>query len=148
MREMSREEKDQFLMGILSNDFERELYMERVSLASADPVMLFGFRVSGRSQIYFVYDESQTIGEDGKLSQGPNAVISMIDWALKQHCPLASSFSIHADNCPGQNKNRHVASGFDAIKKRYRVTNVETLADMADVAEQSSVTNTAITYPL
>ncbi|KAH3814385.1 hypothetical protein DPMN_142881 [Dreissena polymorpha] len=64
-------------------------------------VMLFGFRVSGGSQIYFLYDESQTIGEDGKQSQGPNAVISMFDWALKQHCPLASSFSIHADNCPG-----------------------------------------------
>ncbi|KAH3834846.1 hypothetical protein DPMN_108179 [Dreissena polymorpha] len=64
-------------------------------------VMLFGFRVSGGSQINFVYDELQTIGEDGKQSQGPNAVIAMINWALKQHCPLASSFSIHADNCPG-----------------------------------------------
>ncbi|XP_052284865.1 uncharacterized protein LOC127881174 isoform X2 [Dreissena polymorpha] len=74
---------------------ERELYMERVQLASADPVntmhitfdfsqsvsilhnsrqmgplyflsllkvMLFGFRVSGGSQINIVYDELQTIG--------------------------------------------------------------------------------------
>ncbi|KAH3812288.1 hypothetical protein DPMN_140716 [Dreissena polymorpha] len=46
-------------------------------------VMMFGFRVSGGSQINFAYDESQTIGEDGKQSQGQNAVISMIDWALK-----------------------------------------------------------------
>ncbi|XP_052277083.1 uncharacterized protein LOC127876128 [Dreissena polymorpha] len=75
-------------------------------------VMLFGFRVSGGSQINFVYDELQTIGEDGKQSQGPNAVIAMINWALKQHCPLASSFSIHADNCPGQNKNRFVLGYF------------------------------------
>ncbi|KAH3800792.1 hypothetical protein DPMN_154435 [Dreissena polymorpha] len=55
----------------------------------------FGFRVSG-------FDEAQTIGEDGKLSQGPNAVLSMLDWAFRHHSAPGSAFSIHADNCLGR----------------------------------------------
>lgn len=64
-------------------------------------VNLFGFRISGGSQLNFIFDETQTIGEDGKHAQGPNAVISMLDWALRTHSPLGSSIAIHADNCPG-----------------------------------------------
>ncbi|KAH3786636.1 hypothetical protein DPMN_164743 [Dreissena polymorpha] len=65
-------------------------------------VNIFGFRVSGRSQLNFIFDKAQTIGEDGKLSQGPNAVLSMIDWAFRHHSAPDSAFSIHADNCPGR----------------------------------------------
>ena len=65
-------------------------------------VNLFGFRVSGRSQLNFIYNEAQTIGEDGKNAQGPNAVLSMLDWALRQHSRPGSAFAIHADNCPGK----------------------------------------------
>jgi len=63
-------------------------------------VQLFGFRISGGQQLNFLVDETDTIGEDGKLSHGPDSVISMIHWALESR-PPSTSFAIHADNCPG-----------------------------------------------
>jgi hypothetical protein len=45
-------------------------------------------------------DENETVGENGSKTHGPDAVISMVDRALQEHCVRARTFSIHADNCP------------------------------------------------
>lgn len=65
-------------------------------------VQIFGFRMDGISkQLNFLIDENETIGEDGTLAHGPNAVISMINWALDTHGNETQTCTIHADNCPG-----------------------------------------------
>ncbi|KAH3892302.1 hypothetical protein DPMN_016417 [Dreissena polymorpha] len=70
-------------------------------------------------------------------------------FASQQSCSSDSESDDHpVDQQQECHARSHVDSGFAAIKKRYRVTDVETLAEMAGVVEQSSVTNTAITYPL
>ncbi|XP_060568543.1 uncharacterized protein LOC132727145 isoform X2 [Ruditapes philippinarum] len=76
-------------------------------------VQIFGFRIDGiPKQLNFLIDENETVGEDGSKTHGPDAVISMVDWALQEHCVRARKFSIHADNCPGQNKNKYVLAYF------------------------------------
>lgn len=66
-------------------------------------VQIFGFRIDGiPKQLNFLIDENETVGEDGSKTHGPDAVISMVDWALQEHCVRARKFSIHADNCPGK----------------------------------------------
>ncbi|KAH3858423.1 hypothetical protein DPMN_101047 [Dreissena polymorpha] len=65
-------------------------------------VHIFGFRLDGEPrQLNFIIDENETIGQDGGDAQGPNAVISMIDWAIENHAQNPLTFAIHADNCPG-----------------------------------------------
>lgn len=65
-------------------------------------VQLFGFRDDGiPEQLNFLIDENESIGLDGSLTHGPDAVISMVDMALSRYSQPGSSFGIHADNCPG-----------------------------------------------
>lgn len=72
-------------------------------------IQIFGFRIDGYpKQINFLIDENETIGKDGTSTHGPNSVISMIDWALQTYHSNETTCTIHADNCPGQNKNKYV----------------------------------------
>lgn len=73
-------------------------------------VQIFGFRISGGNQLYFLMDESETLGQDGKNTHGPIAVLSMIDCALESRCQPSQSFTIHADNCPGRKEMNVVSS--------------------------------------
>jgi hypothetical protein len=41
-------------------------------------------------------------GADGTLTNGPNAVISMLDHALSEHGFGEMTCSLHADNCSGK----------------------------------------------
>ena len=64
---------------------------------------MFGFRVDGvPRQLNYLFDEGQSIGEDGKLSHGPNAVISMVHDGLTVTGFGEDSCSLHADNCAGK----------------------------------------------
>ena len=63
-------------------------------------VDLFGIcNENTNSQLNFLIDEEFKIGKDG------NAVISMLDFYLRQCVPPNSSLVLYCDNCPGQNKN-------------------------------------------
>lgn len=75
--------------------------MGQMYFMSLRKVQIFGFRKSGDKQLNFIIDENETPGKDGKMTHGPNAVLSMIDWALETTSTPSKSFIIHADNCPG-----------------------------------------------
>ncbi|KAH3789549.1 hypothetical protein DPMN_167730 [Dreissena polymorpha] len=65
-------------------------------------VQIFGVRVDSiPRQLNVLIDKDQTIGMDGKTSHGPDAVLSMFDWALQNYESDADTCSIHADKCPG-----------------------------------------------
>ena len=65
-------------------------------------VQIFGFRIYGiLSELNLLIDENETIGEDESSTHGPNSVISVVDWALREHSNEPRKFSVHADNCPG-----------------------------------------------
>lgn len=65
-------------------------------------IHIFGFRIDGEPrQLNFMIDENETMAQDGCDAKGPNAVISMIDWAIENYGGKPASFGIHADNCPG-----------------------------------------------
>ncbi|GAU89828.1 hypothetical protein RvY_02332 [Ramazzottius varieornatus] len=55
---------------------------------------------------YFFTNETNCIGPDGTSSHGPNDVLSMLDFFLKQSDNGERNLCIYADNCTGQNKNR------------------------------------------
>lgn len=52
-------------------------------------------------QYNFVMDEAQTLGQDGKSVHGPDAVISMVDYALTMYSHGEKSVTLHADNASG-----------------------------------------------
>ncbi|XP_052274560.1 uncharacterized protein LOC127874348 [Dreissena polymorpha] len=141
-------------------------------------VHIFGVRIdSQRKQINFLVDEDKTIGQDGSQAHGPDSVISMLDWVMSNYETENDVCSIHADNCPGQNKNKFfvgylmwrvmtgkhrkieyqmqipgharclVDSGFAHIKLKYRRHDCETREQLAETVEGSSVGNMAVSYP-
>ena len=66
-------------------------------------VQVFGFRNDSVSQqLNYLIDEDQTIGQDGKQTHGPNAVISMVDNGLTRCSFEEPTFKLHADNCGGE----------------------------------------------
>ena len=66
-------------------------------------VQVFGFRNDSASQqLNYLIDEDQTIGQDGKQTHGPNAVISMVDNGLTRCSFGEPTFKLHADNCGGE----------------------------------------------
>ena len=70
--------------------------------ATLRKVQVFDFRIDGvPRQLNFLIDEHETIGSDGTLTHGPNAVISMIHWAMETYHTGETNGTIHADNCPG-----------------------------------------------
>ena len=75
--------------------------MGPVYFASLRKVQILGFRIDNVPlQLNFLVDENETIGKDGSNSHGPNAVISMVDWALESHNRGETVCVLHADNCP------------------------------------------------
>lgn len=66
-------------------------------------VQIFGIRTDGIPvQRNFLIDEHQTIGQDGRETHGPNAVISMLDFHLNKFAYGENVASFHADNCSGK----------------------------------------------
>ncbi|XP_052811833.1 uncharacterized protein LOC128239289 isoform X2 [Mya arenaria] len=93
--------------------------------------------------------------QDGGGIHGPDAVISLVDYALTEFGHGERVTTLHADNCGGQNKNRYllagharciIDAGFGRIKALYRRTDCETLSDLENVVASSSTTNEAVLY--
>ncbi|XP_053377451.1 uncharacterized protein LOC128547883 [Mercenaria mercenaria] len=152
--------------------------MGPIYFATLRKVQIFGVRIDGYPrQLNFLVDENETIGQDGTQTHGPNAVISMLDYVLDEYSQHEPKISLHADNCPGQNKNRYllgylmwriltgrqdsieylmqvpghakclVDAGFGHLKKLYRRSNIETMDQLGDVVRLSSATNQEVRYP-
>ena len=128
---------------------------------------------SAHRQFNYLFHEAQSIGQDGKKSHGPNAVLSMLHHHLDSQA-ISRKLSFHADNCVGQNnKNRTVIgymlwrcmSGlsdeiqlnfmrvghtrcavdgyFGSLKKKFRSMDVDTLEDVVNVVNNSCEPNQA-----
>jgi len=77
--------------------------MGPVYFTSLRIIQIFGFRIDGTpKQVNFLIDEDETMGTDGSKAHGPDAVISMVDWAMDTYCDGETSCGIHCDNCPGK----------------------------------------------
>eukprot|EP00117_Sycon_ciliatum_P016477 scpid44506/ scgid15886/ len=63
-------------------------------------------------QVNYLIDESDTIGQDGKSSHGPNAVASMLHHFFSFYGLHEKGCLLHCDNCAGQNKNRTIVAYF------------------------------------
>lgn len=140
-------------------------------------IQVFGVRIDSVSkQLNFIVDENQTIGPDGTQTNGPNAVISMLDYALTEHSFGAQKCILHADNCSGQNKNKYVLaylcwrvmtgrhceieycmqipghttclvdSGFSHIRKLYRRSDIDSLPEFVTLVNKSDSGNEALPY--
>ena len=124
-------------------------------------------------QCNYLVDEHQAIGKDGFKPHGPNAVVSMVHHHLETHTKALISLRLHADNCCGQDKNRAVMAylswqtlvglsdeiqidfmrvghtqcfvdaGFGLLKQKYRRGDVDTLAQLATVINDSAHINHA-----
>lgn len=116
-------------------------------------------------QINYLIDEASATGKSA------NTVISLLHHFFSTHSFGESSVHLHADNCSGQNKNRHVIAYlmwrvltsrhkqitlsflivghtkfspdtcFGMIKRLYRRTFIGCLDDIAKVVSKSSVVN-------
>ena len=131
-------------------------------------IQLFGICCdSDRKQVNYLIDEDNSIGFNGANTHGPNSVISMLDHYLTKHSLHEKKCHFHCDNCVGQNKNNYVVGylikrkhkeitlsfmrvghtrclvdgHFGIIKKIYRQSDTDTLAQMAEVVSRSSVNN-------
>ena len=119
------------------------------------------------TQVNYLIDEAHACGK------GANTVISYLHHYLATHAPHVLQLLLHADNCTGQNKNNYVIwyilwrtltghnnsitlsfliaghtkfspdAGFGLLKKEFRKTKVDCLADIAEVVNKSSRLNTA-----
>lgn len=77
-----------------------------VYFKTARKVHLFGVCNQGiPKQVNYLVDESQTMGQNGKLAHGPNSVTSMLHHFFAKHGLREKGCVLHADNCAGQ-KNR------------------------------------------
>ena len=116
-------------------------------------------------QINYLIDEASATGK------GANTVVSLLHHFFSTHTFGESSVHLHADNCSGQNKNRHVIAYlmwrvltgrhkqitlsflivghtkfspdtcFGLIKRLYRRTYVGCLDDISKMVSNSSVVN-------
>lgn len=131
----------------------------------------FGIMNEARNkQVHHLFHEAQTIDYDNKKNHGPNAVISMLHNYLENE-PHAPILHLHCDNCCGQNKNRSVMAyfcwrvmaglessitvsfmvvghtrcsvdgGFGLAKKRYRMSDCNTMEELSQVISSSSLQN-------
>ena len=124
-------------------------------------------------QTNYLFDEHECIGKDASKCHGPNSVLSMLHDHLQSHCLRVPSLGLHCDNCCGQDKNRTVVAylswrtivglntdinlcfmrvghtrcfvdgGFGFIKQRYRKSDVDTVAQLATVVDESVTFNKA-----
>ena len=124
-----------------------------------------------KQQVNYLFSESESIGPNGSKAHCPNAVISMIHHYLEVHSSNEEICHLHADNCVGQNKNRYVTAyllwrvltgkhkkitlsfmrvghtrcmvdgNFGLIKRVYRHSDVDTVAQLSDIVSRSCLTN-------
>lgn len=117
------------------------------------------------SQINYLIDEAVNVGK------GANAIISMMHHFFSTYGLGEKVVHLHADNCSGQNKNRHMMyylmwrvltklhdqiiisflpvghtkffpdAGFGMLKRKFRLTEVGCLSDIAGVVNQSATMN-------
>ena len=144
---------------------------------TARKIHLFGVCNEGiPKQVNYLLDESQTIGQNGKMAHGPNSVISMLHHYFAKHGLGEKGCVLHADNCAGQNKNRSVVGYlawrcmtglheeiqlrfmvvghtrclvdgcFGLIKQKYRRSDCDTLVQLQSVVEDSASVNSAQLY--
>ncbi len=128
-------------------------------------VQSFGASNEGASkQVNFLADEDQTIGEDGSLSHGANAVLRQLDYYWDTYSYGEEKMTILRDNCCGQNKNKTTCAhlcwrvimglndeieyyqpppghtrnfcggGFGAAKQLYRRFDINCLLQLAEVS--------------
>ena len=132
---------------------------------------------SNKKQHNYLIDEDCCIGTNGTKTHGPNSVISMLDHYFANHGLNETTCHLHCDNCVGQNKNncvmgylvwrtitgknkditisfmrvghtRCLVDGhFGLIKKIYRQSDTDTLAQMGEVVQRSSTNNIAQLCP-
>ena len=89
-----------FCQGVSIPHFSRQL--GPTYFATLRKAQIFGVRIDGEPrQLNFLLDESETIGSDGSNTHGPNAVISMLHYALEVNGQEERHIALHADNCPG-----------------------------------------------
>ena len=118
-------------------------------------------------------DEQDTIGPNGTKSHGANTVVSLLHHFFTIHGHGEEECVLHADNCAGQKKNRTVLNYlawrvllglhkkitlsfmiaghtrclvdgcFGLLKKKYRRSDVFTLAQLGDVVNHSAACNIA-----
>ena len=124
---------------------------------------IFGVCDEGNStQLNFLIDEAQACGK------GANSIVSMVHYYLQYYSHGEESICLQADNCVGQNKNNtmafylawRVATGlskscelsfmipghtkfspdrfFGLIKRKYRHTDVSSLAEISKLVEEST----------
>jgi hypothetical protein len=55
-------------------------------------------------QVNYLLDETETIRKKGKMTHGPNSVISMLHHYFATHGLGEKSCVLHADNCSGRTK--------------------------------------------
>ena len=90
-----------FSQNVTLSHFSRQI--GQLYFLTLRKIQIFGVRVDSiPCQLNFVIDEDQTLGLDGKSTHGPDAVISMLDWAMQNYESDAETCVIHADNCPGK----------------------------------------------
>nr|XP_034309101.1 uncharacterized protein LOC117683615 [Crassostrea gigas] len=127
-------------------------------------------------QTNYLIDESETIGENGSKTHGPNAVLSMVHHYLNASSYGEIACHFHADNCVGQNKNkttlhylawrcctgRHKEiklhfmiaghtkclcdSCFGMLKKKFRRSEVNGIDELETVVENSAKCNTVVRF--
>ena len=113
----------------------------------------------------YLIDEAVNVGK------GANTIVSMLHHFFATYGLGEKIVHLHADNCSGQNKNRHMMcylmwrvltglhkditisflpvghtkffpdAGFGMLKRKFRLTNVGCLADIGSVVNQSATMN-------
>ena len=123
------------------------------------------YKISSHSQINYLIDEAVNVGK------GANAIISMLHHFFETFGLGEKVAHLHADNCSGQNKNRYMMyylmwrvhtkqhdeitisflpvghtkffpdAGFGMLKRKFRLSKVGCLADIASIVNQSAAMN-------
>ena len=132
---------------------------------------IFGVCDEGNSsQINYLIDEAQSCGK------GANSIVSMVHHFLSNFTHGEENVCLHADNCVGQNKNNamieylawRIITGLSAtcelsfmipghtkfspdrffgmIKRKYRRTKVDSLSQLAEVVNSSTIERKNIAY--
>ena len=72
------------------------LWDDRSILKNRAPIPILA-----RKQYNYLISEEETIGPNGTLTHGPNAVISMLHHCIETRNLGEKVLTLHADNCPG-----------------------------------------------
>ena len=124
-------------------------------------------------QMNYLFGEEDTIGANGTKCHGPNTVISCLHHYFETYGLGECSCRLHADNCSGQNKNKTmlaylawrtmfglhesislsfmiaghtrclVDGCFGMLRRKYRRSDCDCVADLAKAVEQSARCNKA-----